>query len=106
MLFIRKRVSPGRDQAGTPTLSLLTLEVRATRTRLSNALRFEAHSRQLSKEYQHDGIAVRWDAPRKLVERTAKDYLAALDRLLEALLEAANQPTLGSQREQRLPLHL
>jgi hypothetical protein len=106
MLLVRKRVPPGSDQAENRTLSLLTQEVWATGTRLRNALRFEAHFRQFSKEHEHDGVPGQGDASRKLSERAEEDYLAAMDRLLEALLEAANQPTLASQRERRLPLGL
>lgn len=104
MLSVRRRVSPGRDRDDNPTLSLLTEEVSAAGTRLSNAL--EAHFRHLSKELQHNDVPVRWYASGRLVERTAEDYLAAMDRLLEALLEAANQPTSASHREPRLMLGL
>lgn len=106
MLLVRRRVSLRRDRTGSPTLSLLTHKVRAARTRLSNALQFESHFRQLCKEHQHDGVPVQRDASQRLVERAAEDYVAAMDHLLEAVLEATDQPALTNQPERRLPLGL
>jgi hypothetical protein len=84
MLFVLSDVPPDSSRAEDPTLSLLTLEVRATGTRLCNALRLETYFRRLSNEYPKSDVYARWDASQKLVEGTMADYIAATDRLYEA----------------------
>jgi hypothetical protein len=74
----------GSGGAEDPTLSLLTQDVWATGTRLSNALRLENYFRHLSQEHLKDDVSVRWKASRQLVECTMEEYLEATDRRFEA----------------------
>jgi hypothetical protein len=83
MLFVLSHILSGSGTVD-PTLSLLTQEVSAAGTRLSNALRLEKYFRHLSEEYQKDDVIVRWKASRQLVECTVEDYIEATDRLFEA----------------------
>jgi len=82
MLFVLSHVR-GSGGAEDPTLALLTQEVWAAGTRLSNALRLEKYFRHLSQEHRKDDVIVRWKASRQLVECTVEDYLEATDRLFE-----------------------